>query len=53
LIELCALTTHEAVLVGLYGAFREECGVADVEDAAEVLLVSVVAVGPVQAAERR
>jgi len=52
LVEHGALTTHEAVLVGLDGAVGEECWVTDVEDAARVVLVSIVAVGTVKAAER-
>jgi len=52
LVEHGTLTAHEAVLVGFNGTVGEERWVADVEDAAAVVLVSIVAVGTVQAAER-
>merc|ERR1712212_1454307 len=52
LVEHGALTTHEAVLISFEVAVGEECWVTDVEDAARVLLVSIVAVWTVKAAER-
>jgi len=53
LVEDGSFATHEAVLVGSYDSIGVGIGIADVEDAAVVGLVSIVAVGTIHATERR
>jgi len=51
LVEDGFLATEEAVLVCLYSAILEEGRIADVEDGASVVRISIVAIGTISTAE--
>jgi len=51
LVEKGTLTTHHAVLVGLYDSITEQSWVAHMEHSAEVVNISIVSIRSISTAE--